>query len=62
MVTLELNGKSIEIDNQNINKFFRPNSFSEKTLTGYSRKVIEGKYDPFLVSTAELNNKIEMEV
>lgn len=61
-IKLELNGNNIIINNDIMNNFFKPNSYLEKTEKGFKRKVVKGKYDPFLVSTALLNKKIEIEL
>ncbi|WP_405294441.1 hypothetical protein [Algibacter sp. Ld11] len=59
---LTLNDKKIEIDNATAKAFFVPNVYMVKKDLGYGRRVIDGKYDPFLVSTALLNQKIELEL
>lgn len=61
-IKLELNGNIIEMNNQTINDYFRPNIYSKKIELGFSRKIVDGKYDPFIVSTPKLNSKIEMEL
>lgn len=61
-IKLELNENSIIINNDIINNFFRPNLYLEKTDNGFQRKIMEGKYDPFFVSTPLLNKKIEIEL
>ena len=61
-INIELNDNVIKVDNQNIKSYFRPNQYLTKTPTGYSRKIVDDKYDPFLLSTSTLIEKIVEEL
>lgn len=61
-IKLQLNGNIIEIDSSIVDSFFQPNVFLQKTEHGYSRKVVNGKYDPFLLAKPILIKKMELEL
>lgn len=61
-ITLQLNGNTIELDHTTMDSFFQPNVYLQKTDTGYSRKVVDGKYDPFLLAKPVLIKKMELEL
>lgn len=60
-INLKYNTNSIIIDKAILNRFFQPNIYLERVDNNYFRKFIDGRYDPFLVSTPLLNKKIELE-
>lgn len=57
------NGKtSIEVDNETLRRFFKPNIYLKTyDFKKFERKKINGKYDPFLISTPLLDKKIHLE-
>lgn len=57
------NGKtSIEVDNETLHRFFKPNIYLKTyDFEKFERKKINGKYDPFLISTPLLDKKIHLE-
>lgn len=61
-ITVEWNGNVINIDNSLVSSFFQPNAYLQQTETGYSRKVINDKYDPFLLVKPVLIKKMELEL
>jgi hypothetical protein len=61
-VKLMYNNEVIEIDDLTLPRFFKPNVYLEKVETGYLRKTIDGRNDPFLLSTPLLIKKIELEL
>lgn len=61
-IKLQLNENTIEIDNTILDSFFQPNEFLQKTDFGYSRHVVDGKYDPFVLSKPVLIKKMELEL
>lgn len=61
-ITLQLNNNTIEIDHTTMDSFFQPNVYLQKTDNGYSRKVVDGKYDPFLLAKPVLIKKMELEL
>lgn len=58
---LQFNNSIIELDNTALDSLFQPNIYLQKTDNGYSRKIIDGKYDPFLIASPALITKIETE-
>ena len=60
-IELKYNSDSIVIDALVLEHFFHPNIYLEKGDSGYLRKTLNGRYDPFLVSTPLLEKKIELE-
>lgn len=60
-ILLEWNGHVITIDHALISSFFQPNAYLQPNDTGYYRKVINGKYDPFLLAKPILIKKMEIE-
>lgn len=60
-VTLKHNDKTIEINDLIFDRFFKPNIYLDKTDKTFLRHSINGRYDPFLLSTPLLNKKIELE-
>lgn len=60
-IELKYNSDSIVIDALVLEHFFHPNIYLEKGDSGYLRKTLNGRYDPFLVSTPLLDKKIELE-
>jgi hypothetical protein len=62
-IKLIFNKNVIEINSQTLDVFFQPNIYLEKVSNGvYLRQVVDGKFDPFLMSKAILNKKIEIEL
>lgn len=61
-IRLELNSEFMLIDNQLIDIFFNPNIFLVKRDNGYLRRIVDDRYDPFLLSTPLLDKKIELEL
>lgn len=61
-IKIEWNGNVIDIDNSLISSFFQPNAYLQQTETGYERKVINDKYDPFLLVKPVLIKKMELEL
>lgn len=61
-ITLEWNGHLIVIDNSLLSSFFQPNAYLQPNEMGYSRTVIDGKYDPFLLAKPVLIKKMEIEL
>ena len=61
-IKLQLNDNTIEIDQTTMDSFFQPNVYLQKTDNGYSRKVVDGKYDPFLLAKPVLIKKMEIEL
>jgi hypothetical protein len=59
---LQFNNRTIELDNAALDSLFSPNIYLQKIDNGYSRKIIDGKYDPFLIANQALINKIETEL
>jgi hypothetical protein len=60
-IELKYNSDSIVIDALVLEQFFKPNIYLEKVDSLYLRKTLNGRYDPFLVSTPLLNKKIEID-
>ena len=60
-IELKYNSDSIFIENSVLEYFFHPNIYLEKVDSVYLRKTLNGRYDPFLVSTPLLEKKIELE-
>lgn len=60
-IELNYNSESIFIDNLVLEYFFQPNIYLEKINSGFMRKIINGRYDPFIASSPLLNKKIELE-
>lgn len=62
-IKLIFNNNVIEINSQTLDVFFQPNIYLEKVSNGvYLRQTVNGKFDPFLISKAILNKKIEIEL
>lgn len=61
-VKLELNGNTIDIDDTIMDSFFQTNVYLQKTNGGYLRKIVDGKYDPFLLAKPVLIKKMELEL
>jgi hypothetical protein len=61
-IKLQYNDEKIVIDALVLERFFQPNMYLQKTENGYLRKTIEGRCDPFLVSTPLLIKKMELEL
>lgn len=61
-IKIKYNNKIILIEKLVLERFFQPNIYLEKVDNGYLRKFVDGRYDPFLVSSALLNKKIELEL
>lgn len=61
LIELKHNSDSIVIDALVLERFFHPNIYLEKGDSGYLRKTLNGRYDPFLVSTPLLEKKIEID-
>lgn len=61
-IKLQYNNEKIVIDSLVLERFFQPNIYLQKTENGYLRKTIEGRCDPFLVSTPLLIKKTEIEL
>ncbi len=61
-IKLQYNNDVIEIGNLTLERFFQPNIYLEKTVNGYLRKTIDGRNDPFLLSTPLLIKKMELEL
>ncbi|WP_347923215.1 hypothetical protein [Pontimicrobium sp. SW4] len=62
VIKLEYNNEVIEIDPLTLERFFQPNIYLQKTDNGFMRKTIDGRCDPFLMSTPLLIKKIELEL
>jgi len=60
-VRLILNQNEIIINNRVFNRFFKPNVYIERTQNGFMRRIVKGRYDPFFMSTALLNKKIQLD-
>ncbi|MDX1772977.1 hypothetical protein [Oceanihabitans sediminis] len=60
-VTLQLNQFTIDIDDATMDSFFQPNKYLQKINGGYTRKIVDNKYDPFLLAKPVLIKKIELE-
>lgn len=56
------NGKSMSIRKELLNYFFQPNIYMEKKDDVYLRKVVNGRYDPFLLAKPVLIKKMELEL
>ncbi len=61
-VDIALDGNNISIDHTIMDNFFQPNSYLDRNNTGYLRKVVDGKYDPFILAKPILNKKITLEL
>lgn len=61
-INLELNNNVIDIENEVLERFFQPNIYLEREGNGFNRKVIDGRCDPFLLSTELLIKKMELEL
>ncbi|PIV92783.1 MAG: hypothetical protein COW44_12960 [Flavobacteriaceae bacterium CG17_big_fil_post_rev_8_21_14_2_50_33_15] len=61
-IKLQFNNEEILIDKLVLERFFQPNIYLEKTDKGYLRKIVDGRCDPFLISTPLLNKKMELEL
>ena len=60
-IELKYNSDSIVVDALVLEQFFQPNIYLEKRKSEYLRITLNGRYDPFLVSTPLLDKKIELE-
>lgn len=61
-IIFKLNSNSFVIDSSIMGSFFDTNAYIEPISNGYNRKVLEGKYDPFLVAKPVLIKKMEIEL
>ena len=61
-VTFKLNDNEFFITPELMDSFFQPNIYLERNANGYKRKIVEEKYDPFIVSKAILIKKIELDL
>lgn len=61
-ITLSLNDNEIFVDTPLLNSFFHPNTYLQTTDQGYQRKIVEDRYDPFILSKPVLDQKIELEL
>lgn len=61
-ITFKYNNNVFEIDKSIMDSFFQPNAYLEPTTNGYSRKAVDGKYDPFLITKPVLIKKMELEL
>lgn len=61
-IRFKLNNNNFELDGPTIESFFHPNAYMEPITNGYSRKVVDGKYDPFLIAKPVLIKKMELEL
>jgi hypothetical protein len=60
-VKLIFNQNEIIINDRVFNRFFKPNVYLERAQKGFMRRAIKGRYDPFFMSTALLNKKIQID-
>lgn len=60
-VVLDNGNKKIELNNNVLHRFFEANIYTRKVDKGYHRNAVEGRYDPFINSTALLEKKLELE-
>ena len=61
-IRIELNSSELVINNKTLNRFFTKNLYLETDDNRvFLRKKINGRYDPFLISTPFLIKKIELE-
>lgn len=60
-VILDNGNKKIELKSNVLHRFFEANIYTSKVGNGYHRNTVEGRYDPFISSTALLAKKIELE-
>lgn len=60
-IKLEYNTKYIEIKSPVFNRFFQTNIYLEKSKNTFMRKEVDGRSDPFFVSTALLIKKMHIE-
>jgi hypothetical protein len=60
-VSINYRNKQVIISDNTFHRFFKPNIYLEKNKNGYMRKTIENRYDPFFISTALLNKRIELD-
>ncbi|MCM4167881.1 hypothetical protein KCTC52924_01302 [Arenibacter antarcticus] len=61
-VILDNGNAKIELNSKVLHRFFKGNIYTEKVDNGYYRSDVEGRYDPFITSTALLEKKIELEL
>ena len=61
-ITLKLNNNVIQINDSAIERFFKPNIYLDKSGNDFIRKKVEGRCDPFFVSTPLLIKKMELEL
>lgn len=61
-IELKRNGNVIRIDESLVNSFFQSNVYLQKTEQGYLRRIVNNKYDPYLVSKPILSKKIKIEL
>lgn len=63
-ITLKAFDKTINIEGNAVNRFFKPNIFLKETSQKniFLRQAINSTYDPFMESTPLLHKKIELEI
>lgn len=61
-ITFKYNGNIFEIDKSIMDSFFQPNVYLEPITDGYLRKIVDDKYDPFLIAKPILIKKMELEL
>lgn len=61
-ITIELNNNNIVVTNELLDSFFQPNIYLEGNETGYERKLLNDRFDPFITSKAILIKKMELEL
>ncbi|MFC3876185.1 hypothetical protein [Winogradskyella maritima] len=61
-IKMSYSGKAISIIQDSFPRYFQHNGFMKYTESGYSRFVVDGNYDPFIISNDNLYNKIESEL
>lgn len=60
-VILDNGSKQIELNSAVLHRFFDTNIYTSKVEHGYNRRDVQGRYDPFISSTALLMKKLELE-
>lgn len=60
-VNISFKNKNITINENAIDRFFKPNIYVSLTANGYLRKEVDNRYDPFIESTALLQKKLQIE-
>ena len=61
-IKIQWNDNVIDIDRSLISSFFQPNAYLQQSETGYERRVLNDKYDPFLMVKPVLIKKMELEL